>query len=291
VGWVSKTDLVRYVRCPYAFWLQDTGRITFDDTVDDFQLSKIRDGREFQASVEAGAIRVDVMPRELPSALRQDVVLYNTPTFRNAQSQIHGRPDGIQTAHGALIPMEIKSHKDTRATDQLELAFYWLLLEPYRTRDPGEPRGWLCLRRDGAPYWVEVRLHEHRFDEVHRHLDLIRHARRLGVIPRICRCQVCSHVKRDDVYRSAMRRRDLTLVWGIGRHYAPALEQAGIATWEALLSCDVEAIRAALKTSAYSVSSDEIERWREHAASWGTGEARFFGTTPFTDHAFIALDL
>jgi len=31
--WVSKTDLTRFLRCPYAFYLLDRGLIAFDDTV------------------------------------------------------------------------------------------------------------------------------------------------------------------------------------------------------------------------------------------------------------------
>ena len=34
--WVMKTDMGRYVRCPYSYWLICTGEKTFEVTLDDF---------------------------------------------------------------------------------------------------------------------------------------------------------------------------------------------------------------------------------------------------------------
>lgn len=289
--WVTKTDLTRYARCPYSFWLLDSGQISLEDTVDEFQLKLVQEGTEFQERIESGAIVTDVSPQDLPAVLERDIVLLNTPNFENVPWKIFGRPDGIDAAEGALIPIEMKSHKDVQPTDELELAFYWMLLAPYRSREHDQPRGWLRLRRDGEPYWEEVPIRPHRFEEVRRLLGLVRSARRYGVQPRICKCQVCSHVKRDDVYRATGERKDLTLIWGIGRHYAAALEEAGIPTWEALLASDPDAVVAALRAQERSVSTAEVQRWQHHAACWASGDALFFGAEPFTAKDFIALDL
>jgi predicted RecB family nuclease len=289
--WVSKSDLTRYARCEYSAWLLETGQISFEETVDEFQLQLIHGGVEFQDGVEAAAIERDVTPEQLPAVLNEPVVLLNTPDFRNEPWKIHGRPDGIDAAEGALIPIEVKSHKDVQPIDVVELAFYWMLLQPYRTVDPGPPRGWLCLRRDGTPHWVEVPIPLHRFREVYRLLDVVRRARQLGVQPRICACQVCSHVRRDDVYRAAIGSRDLTLIWGIGRHYAHALEAEGIPTWDVLLVTDSEKIHAALKAHKYSRGIDEINRWKHHAHAWSTGEPFVFGSSPFESDRYIAIDL
>jgi CRISPR/Cas system-associated exonuclease Cas4 (RecB family) len=178
--WVSKTDLTGFVRCPYAWWLLDRGDITVDDTVSEFHYRLMIEGSEFQDAVEATAAPIMIAPEELPSVLTSDKKLLATPTFENRRLHIYGRPDGVDAADGALIPIEIKSHKDVQRTDELELAFYWLVLEPSRTRKT-EPRGLLFLRRDGAFEEVEAPIPAHRFDEVRRLLGEIRAARRDGV--------------------------------------------------------------------------------------------------------------
>src|SRR2546425_11948329 len=53
--WVSKTDFIRWLRCPYTWWLLECGEITLDDTLDEFQYRLIVAGTEFQAVVEASA--------------------------------------------------------------------------------------------------------------------------------------------------------------------------------------------------------------------------------------------
>jgi predicted RecB family nuclease len=283
--------MMRYFRCPYAFWLLDTGRIDFSDTVDEFQLQLLQAGNDFQADVEAGAVRLDVPADQIPRVLEGEITLYNVPDFKNKDLKIHGRPDGIDAAEGALIPIEMKSRKDVQRTDELELAFYWKLLEPFRTRDPGEPRGYVILRRDGGSEQVEVRIPAHRFTEVDELIEEVRWARRHGVVPRICRCQVCSQVRREDVYRSTTDRKDLTLVFGIGRHYAAVLEAVGVTTWEELASCDTATVLASFRKQKYAVSAAMIEQWRRHAECWRSGEPLYFGMTPFADDSFIALDL
>jgi hypothetical protein len=37
--------MTRYARCPYAFWLLDTGRIDVADTIDELQLRLLLGGR------------------------------------------------------------------------------------------------------------------------------------------------------------------------------------------------------------------------------------------------------
>ena len=108
-----------------------------------------------------------------------------------------------------------------QATDELELAFYWMVLEPHRTRHDVEPRGVLMLKRDAAhSEIVEVPIKPHRFDEVQRILKEVRHARRYGVQPRICGCVVCRELRGDEVLAATLQRKDLTLIFGVGRDYA-----------------------------------------------------------------------
>src|SRR4029453_7333515 len=42
--WVSKTDMTRYVRCPYAFWLLDTGQIDQADVIGELQRQRLLEG-------------------------------------------------------------------------------------------------------------------------------------------------------------------------------------------------------------------------------------------------------
>ena len=165
-SWVTKSDLSRYVRCPYSWWLLDSGRIPFEETVDEFQAALVAGGVEFQDQVEAAAAPLEVAPGELKRLLRQDIRTLGTPTFENRRLRIKGRPDGIDAARGALYPIEVKSHKAVTALDELELAFYWLLLEPLRTRRDVSPRGLVVLRRQGKAVTVEVAIGQHRLDRV-----------------------------------------------------------------------------------------------------------------------------
>jgi PD-(D/E)XK nuclease superfamily len=153
--WVSKTDLSRWYRCPYAFWLLESGQMRFEETVSPFQMSLIHAGQDYQELVEQSATPVAISPADLPTLLETDVTILGTPLFENKQLRLRGCPDGIDAARGALYPIEIKSHRAPTHLDRLELAFYWLLLQPHRTR-PMPPAGMLILRHDGKPVRVEV---------------------------------------------------------------------------------------------------------------------------------------
>jgi CRISPR/Cas system-associated exonuclease Cas4 (RecB family) len=191
-SWVCKTDVTRYVRCPYAFWLLDRGLISFADTVSEFQAQLLAGGIVFESVVASSAVPVTVAPGDIGGLLREDVRLLGTPDFENRRLRIRGRPDGIDSAGGALYPIEIKSHSRVTRLDELELAFYWLLLAPYRTQVDATPRGLLILREDGRASLAEVLISPDRLEEVRRLVRAVRDARRKGVQPRVCGCQVCS---------------------------------------------------------------------------------------------------
>jgi predicted flap endonuclease-1-like 5' DNA nuclease len=99
--------------------------------------------------------------------------------------------------------------------------------------------------------------------------------------------------------RQPPKRKDLTLILGIGRDCAPVLEDLDVATWEDLLHSDVQALAASFRARGYpTVTAMEIWRWRQHARSYALGHP-----VPFNDLAtsaaadfpigrsFIALDL
>src|SRR5262245_48035821 len=259
--WVSKTDMTRFLRCPYAFCLIDRGLITFEDTLTEQQIRIIQDGADFQSRVEAKAVPFpsdahdrpaahaskDDLPRVLTKGselkrvfARESIRLIELPVFENPELEIYGRPDAIDTEKGALIPVEVKSHKEVLRTDILELAFYWMLLEPYRTRVIS-PCGYLLLRRDGVVEPVKVEIEPSRFGQVRALLTDVRGARENGVRPRICSCTVCL-VKRDEIHRVAQINRDLSMIWDIGPARARILESVGINSYDELLNIDCASI-------------------------------------------------
>ena len=153
--WVSKTDLSRFYRCPFAFWLLDTGQIAFPETVSAFQMSLIRADQDYQDLVEQSATPVTISPADLPALLQTELTNLGTPLFENKKLKLRGCPDGIDAASGALYPDRDQVSPGPTHLDRLELAFYWLLLQPYRTRQ-APAAGVLILRRDGRPMRVEV---------------------------------------------------------------------------------------------------------------------------------------
>jgi predicted RecB family nuclease len=110
---------------------------------------------------------------------------------------------------------------------------------------------------------------------------------------------VCSGVRRDEIHQVAIQRKDLTLIFGIARHYARVLEDLGVGTWEDLLHSDVPTLTASFRARGYpTVTATEIWRWRQHARSYALGEPVTFDELPAggaaelpVDGSFIALDL
>ncbi|MGQ0743282.1 MAG: ribonuclease H-like domain-containing protein [Acidimicrobiales bacterium] len=304
--WVTKTDLTRFLRCPYAFWLLDTGRLSFAQTVTPLQAGLISDGFAFQAQVEAAdqPIQIDMADRPAVLAAEDNILwLDGWPALENPDLGLRGLPDGVRTKGRALIPIETKSHRDVLPTDRLELAFYWLLLQPLRkavemevagantlTR-AAEPVGTLVLRRGGVPEEVTVDLLPHHFEKVARIVDEVRRVRRYGAQPRMCSCSVCAGPMRDEVRRRAVRERDLLLIWGIGRVKAQALEEVGIKRHTDLIGCDQPKVLATLRQNKSGVSEAMLASWCHHAESYARAEAVVFGAPQPAPESFVALDL
>jgi predicted RecB family nuclease len=288
--WVSKTDLTSFLRCPYAWWQIDQGLISVGEIIGPLDERLIEDGNVFHQEVEAMASPIPG-DADLAEMLTTDVKLLGLPILENESRMIFGAPDGVDAASGALFPVEIKSHKDVRRSDELELAFYWLLLEPHRTRQVNEPRGWLVLRRDDEAEQVEVPIQPRRFEQVERMLKEIRKARNKGVKPRVCSCAACSGPLRKSINRQTRRGKDLTLLFDISRSRAAALEAAGVKDYEGLIALEPRELRQTLRESKTFVSAQQIEQMRWHARSYKEVRPILFGPMPIVGDAFIALDL
>jgi predicted RecB family nuclease len=291
-SWVSKTDLTMYLRCPYAFYLRDRGLVAFEDTINEQQARLIDEGKAFHSSVEASALPRRMELADLPKIFAEESIrLFRLPiVFKNRALEICGRPDGIDTARGALYPVEIKSHKEVQRSDELELAFYWMLLEPHRTKTT-TPRGYLILRRNGVQESVEVKIRSHRFKQVDQLLQQIRDARRIGVRPRFCKCPMCSGPFRDKILAATLASKDLSLIRDIGPSHAQRLEEIGITRHDQLVDTDPVALVEKLRDRGCYVSPAQVERWKHHATSYATSAPVVFGNLPTLDGSFIALDL
>jgi hypothetical protein len=112
---VSKTDVVRYVRCPYAVWLVDSGQLSQGELPGPFEGRLAQDGVEFERRIVEAAPPIALPPGGEAELFAHDHTLLDVRTFRNSRLRLIGRPDGLVTANGALQPIEIKSHPARRS--------------------------------------------------------------------------------------------------------------------------------------------------------------------------------
>lgn len=93
------------------------------------------------------------------------------------------------------------------------------------------------------------------------------------------------------VRRRDREKRDLTLLFEMGRGRAAAFEEIGISKRADLDTCDVESVAADLRARGTKISPTQIEQMRFHAQSYREDRAILFGSPPAIGDSFIALDL
>jgi predicted RecB family nuclease len=265
---VSKTNVTSYLRCPYAFWLADSGQLDRAKLLSPFEAQLAEDGVAFERGIVDAAAPMVTPPGGEAELFTQNHTLLDVRPFRNPRLRLVGRPDGLVTAGGVLQPVEIKSHRLVQHSDRIELAFYWLLLDYLRTARTATPVGWVFLRqRDGSHVQEMVELTPEVLGETQDLIRAVRHARRHGVEPIWCRCTVCRGIRRRPVTEAVRERRDLSSVSGVGRVRRDALLAAGYTSWDDLLREDAEDIARALnRPPARSLASvSEVRRWQSHA--------------------------
>lgn len=194
---MSKTDVVRYLRCPYAFWLVDSGQLSSAKLLSPFEEQLAQDGVSFERGIFAAAPPIAMPPGGEAELFSEDHTLLDVRTFRSPRLRLIGRPDGLVTASGSLQPIEIKSHRLLKHSDRIELAFYWLLFSDIRTYGAADPMGWVFLRaEDGSFTRQPAALTPPVLAETEALIKAVRDARRYGVEPVICRCTVCRGIRR-----------------------------------------------------------------------------------------------
>jgi predicted RecB family nuclease len=273
---VSKTDVTSYLRCPYAFWLTDSGQLDRAELLSPFEAELAESGIAFEQGIVDAAIPIELPPGGEAELFAGDHTILQVRAFRNRELRLIGRPDGLVTAYGALQPIEIKSHRLLRHSDRIELAFYWLLLSSSRTVKAADPVGWVFLRQlDGLHARERVELNPHLLAETEEFIAAVRHVRIEGVQPVWCRCTVCRGVRYREVVAAIRERQDLSSVWGVGRIKREALGTVGYARWEDLLGHDAEDIADAVnaRRARRLVSASEVRRWQAHAQALVTDDA------------------
>jgi predicted RecB family nuclease len=281
--WVSKTDIMRFRRCPYAFWLLDTGQVKQEATLTDVSRAAIERGVAFEAKV------LEKVP-ELPEPLTIEQItagksqVLGIDMLSNPDLQIFGVPDGVDPAKGAAVPIEIKSRGRPFQSDAIELAFYWLLLEPWRKRKSAAPHGKLLLEHQGRLKERLLDLEPEHFAEVRRLIEGVRAARRDGVRPLLCECDVCR--ERPELPEQAC----LLVIHGISTVRANALAQLGVTSFATLACADAGEVNRRFEQPRPGLAN--IRRWKAHAEAMTTGTVVRVGSDTFTyPSRFIVLDL
>ena len=292
---MSKTDVTSYLRCPYAFWLTDSGQLDRAELLSPFEAQLAETGIAFEQGIVEAAKPIELPPGGEVELFADDRTILQVRAFRNLKLKLIGRPDGLVTARGAIQPVEIKAHRLLRHSDRIELAFYWLLLSPMRTATAADPVGWVFLRElDGSHTREKVELAPELLAETEKLISAVRHARLEGAQPTWCRCTICRGVRYQEVVASIRERRDLSSVWGVGRVKREALEAVGYVRWEDLLDHDAETIAAAinLRRARRLVTASEVRRWQAHTQALITNDAvRGVGAEPFpVPSEYIAFD-
>ena len=145
--WITKSDLLNFLECPFAFKKAKEEGFDFNELfISPFALELMKKGIEHEENIRESfsweKIKFDITNEK---CVMQDVIVSGPPIV-NEKLGIIGNPDLIKTAKGKLIPIEIKLHSIENETDPYEIAFYWLLLEPYRKKGK-IPEGYYILRQ------------------------------------------------------------------------------------------------------------------------------------------------
>lgn len=273
--WISKQDLVEYLRCKYRVFLSLSSGIPIIDMKETALLQLLLEkGLEF----ESGVIR-DVKPQEVQSKeaiepLAKKALIIRSPRiFRNHELGIQGIPDLVNTDNGKFIPIEIKSHKEVTNTDELELAFYWLLLEPLRKKRV-KPKGYIILNT-GEP--VPVNLTEEHLWKVQFDLDDLREVLKAGAEPILSyECKQCNLSK--DCREKVVASGGLSAIYNISYARERQFKDIGIDSISKLMRTDEEKVNSKLISRFGNTPGiDEIFRMKCHAFSISSGKPFFFG--------------
>ena len=285
--WVSKTDVVQYERCPYKVFLSHTQGIPYSEFVTPSARAALLDpGTQFEKGVVENIPIADA--EDLDSARVAEVLIRPLELIRNHDLGLEGIPDLVATENGALVPVEIKSHKRVLWSDKLDLAFYWRLLEPLRIGSP-EPKGYLLLSTGEK---IEVLLKRRDFNQLEKAISAIRIIREEGTELAIVReCKLCT--LKEEHAESVHAKGGLSQILDIGWKRQEWLKSLGLVNVGDFARADIVDLCSRWQSDdQYAPGLDLLRQMQAHATAFLTEEPQYIGdgTFPFVDHA-VLLDL
>ncbi|NKS56283.1 hypothetical protein GS504_01470 [Rhodococcus hoagii] len=268
--WLTKSDLMDFRRCRQGFLLLRSGEVAESAAVGTTERVVIDAGTDFDRGVRSRATPIvdDAgNPVAIADLFATDAVVLTDRLFLNRDLRFRGRPDGISMASGEFQPLEIKNRTQLQPSDLFELAFYWLLLEPYRLVPQADPVGWLQLA-DGAGGQaapIRVDIPADTLTKVREVAAQARSALTDGIEPYWCNCSVCSQSTIPQT-PAARRAASVRVINGIGRTIGAALAAGGVNTVGQLADLSGEDIRSTLAAGHGRRPSDKtIDGWKDHA--------------------------
>ena len=112
--WISKTDIIDYVRCPYRVYISHKMNIRpIDLEQSPFLDYLLEQGNKFESkaleTINPNQIKLNDTLTELkyPKHIRTD----ESGLLSNSKLLLKGIPDLFRTVNGRLMPIEIKNHK------------------------------------------------------------------------------------------------------------------------------------------------------------------------------------
>lgn len=286
-AWVSKSDIVEFLRCEYrVFIAYKLGKKPIDFVDSDFIKALIDRGSTFEENV-LGRLPFDEVG-SLDEVIDKDVLYRSTELLENHELGIRGVVDLIHTDGGKLCPIEIKSHRAVEESDRLELAFYWRLLQPLR-RGAFKPKGYVLVNTGET---MEVILTHEDFKRLGDVIKQIRIIKEIGTEPVICgECKVCT--LKDDCISEVHKRGGLSLIHGIAYIRQKQLFELGIKDIHALAGTDAENLYHEWRELfPFAPGALEIQKMIMHANSWIELRPIYFGKQTFPiGNEFIIVDL
>jgi len=285
--WVSKSDIIEYLRCPYRIYLSHKEKIPMESLKKLEIISAFLDkGNDFEDSIISQHQFKEA--ERIEDVLKEEVILRAPILIQNNELGLRGIVDLIDIRKGKLYPIEIKDHKYLRDTDKLELAFYWELLEPMRIKK-SQAKGYVLLNTGET---VEVQLTEDEFAKLEYVIGKVRDVKKNGCLRCICdECKSC--VLEETCKSSIIKSGNVSMISGVGSIRFEQLRNMGVSDIATFAEYDTVKLWQTW-SDHYGPSPGlvEISKMQIHAMSWLQRKPLKIGSEPFpiTDN-FIILDL
>ena len=229
------------------------------------------------------------MEVSVKAARQRDGMVRILARFRNHDLGLTGIPDVVSVEKGQLIPIEIKSHRELRPSDELELAFYYRLLSPAQAGDKRRRKGYVWLSTGERRM---VPLGRPLFEQLDRLVADVRTAKNDGTDPaRVQECYSCR--LREEHFQVINKLGDVSLIYDIGSQRRERLRQLGMNNVSDLAAADIVDLHSRWRRiDRYTPSLKQLRNMQAHGEAWLTGRPQVVGTDPVPDNKrALILDL